>query len=32
MKAWEDGEWFRDGLVAHARKKRARVAAKVAAE
>ena len=33
VKAWEDGEWFRDGLVAHARKKRARrEAAKVAAE
>jgi ring-1,2-phenylacetyl-CoA epoxidase subunit PaaA len=24
VKAWEDGAWFRDGLLAHARKKRAR--------
>jgi len=31
--AWEDGEWVRDGLMAHARKKQARKeAAKVAAE
>ncbi len=29
VKAWEDGEWVRDGLMAHARKK---AAAKVAAE
>jgi len=29
VKAWEDGEWVRDGLLAHARKK---AAAKVAAE
>jgi ring-1,2-phenylacetyl-CoA epoxidase subunit PaaA len=33
VKAWEDGEWFRDGLVAHARKAQTRRgAAKVAAE
>jgi ring-1,2-phenylacetyl-CoA epoxidase subunit PaaA len=29
VKAWDDGEWFRDGLLAHARKRRA---AKMAAE
>jgi len=29
VKAWEDGEWVRDGLLAHARKK---ASAKVAAE
>ena len=28
-KAWEDGEWFREGLTAHAEKKAAR---KIAAE
>ena len=28
-KAWKDGQWVRDGLLAHARKK---AAAKVAAE
>lgn len=27
VKAWEDGEWVRDGLLAHAKKKAARVAA-----
>jgi len=27
VKAWEDGEWVRDGLLAHARKKTAKVAA-----
>jgi ring-1,2-phenylacetyl-CoA epoxidase subunit PaaA len=33
VKAWEDGAWVRDGLVAHARKARARrESAKVAAE
>jgi ring-1,2-phenylacetyl-CoA epoxidase subunit PaaA len=33
VKAWEDGAWVRDGLVAHARKARGRrEAAKVAAE
>ena len=30
VKAWEDGAWFRDGLVAHAQKRRE--AAKIAAE
>lgn len=29
VKAWDDGAWFREGLMAHARK---RVAAKMAAE
>jgi ring-1,2-phenylacetyl-CoA epoxidase subunit PaaA len=33
VKAWEDGAWFRDGVLAHAAKKRARrEAAKIAAE
>ena len=33
VKAWEDGAWFREGLLAHARKTRERrAAAKVAAE
>ncbi|WP_127105468.1 1,2-phenylacetyl-CoA epoxidase subunit PaaA [Pararhodobacter zhoushanensis] len=33
QKAWSDGAWFRDGLMAHAKKAEARrVAAKVAAE
>jgi ring-1,2-phenylacetyl-CoA epoxidase subunit PaaA len=33
VKAWEDGVWFREGLLAHARKKRERrEAAKIAAE
>jgi ring-1,2-phenylacetyl-CoA epoxidase subunit PaaA len=27
VKAWEDGQWVRDGLMAHARKRAARVAA-----
>ncbi len=27
VKAWDDGEWVRDGLLAHAKKKAARVAA-----
>ncbi len=27
VKAWKDGEWVRDGLLAHAKKKAARVAA-----
>ena len=27
VKAWEDGQWVRDGLLAHARKRAARVAA-----
>jgi ring-1,2-phenylacetyl-CoA epoxidase subunit PaaA len=27
VKAWEDGAWVRDGLMAHARKRAARVAA-----
>ncbi|WP_372886059.1 1,2-phenylacetyl-CoA epoxidase subunit PaaA [Shimia sp.] len=27
VKAWEDGQWVRDGLMAHARKKAAKVAA-----
>ncbi len=27
VKAWDDGEWVRDGLLAHAKKKSARVAA-----
>ena len=32
-KAWDDGQWVRDGMMAHARKKAARAAAsKVAAE
>jgi len=32
-KAWDDGQWVRDGMLAHARKKAARAAAsKVAAE
>ncbi len=30
--AWEEGQWVRDGLMAHAAKKAARKAAKVAAE
>jgi ring-1,2-phenylacetyl-CoA epoxidase subunit PaaA len=33
VKAWEDGAWFREGLLAHARKTAARhAAAKIAAE
>ena len=33
VKAWEDGAWFRDGLLAHAEKAAARrAAAKIAAE
>jgi ring-1,2-phenylacetyl-CoA epoxidase subunit PaaA len=32
VKAWDDGEWFRDGLVAHAEKAAARRGAKIAAE
>lgn len=33
VKAWEDGAWFRDGLMAHAEKADARRrAARVAAE
>ena len=31
-KAWDDGAWFRDGLVAHAEKAEARRAMRVAAE
>lgn len=32
-KAWDDGEWFRDGLVAHAEKVQSRrQAARIAAE
>jgi ring-1,2-phenylacetyl-CoA epoxidase subunit PaaA len=32
VNAWEDGEWVRDGLMAHAEKKKIRNAAQVAAE
>jgi ring-1,2-phenylacetyl-CoA epoxidase subunit PaaA len=32
VKAWDDGEWVRDGLMAHAEKKKIRNAAQVAAE
>ncbi|NOX74721.1 MAG: 1,2-phenylacetyl-CoA epoxidase subunit A [Alphaproteobacteria bacterium] len=32
VKAWEDGEWVRDGLMAHAHKNKIKNAAQVAAE
>ena len=32
VKAWEDGAWFRDGLMAHADKAETRQAARIAAE